>query len=66
MENNAITIKQYEYILSMKRKLNLPDRMLNEHCRVTFGKSFKDIDKRDASVLIDEMSEWLTSSDAAH
>ena len=56
--NVAPTQPQLDYIESIRKRLHLPEHMLDGHCVQRFGKPFKSLTKTDASALLDEMIAW--------
>jgi hypothetical protein len=52
------TERQTKYLDALRARLNLPGRMLDDHCAKRFGAPFAAIDKRQASDLIDELVGW--------
>jgi hypothetical protein len=53
------TEPQINYVRGMQRQLHLPDHMLDSHCQTRFGHRFGALDRRQVSLLIDEMKEWV-------
>lgn len=52
------TAPQVDYLRSLQRRLRLPDALLDSHCVATWGHGFAELDRAEASVLIDEMLGW--------
>lgn len=52
------TVPQLEYIDALAKGLHLPRRMLSDFCVREFGKPFAELDRRQASRLIDALKAW--------
>lgn len=52
------TKPQITYVRALQRRLRLPDRTLDQYCTERFGRPFADLDRDQASVLLDEMVGW--------
>lgn len=55
-----VTAPQRDYVEGLRKRLNLPNRMLDSHCIACFGCPFAELDRADMSALIDEMKGWTT------
>lgn len=53
-----ITQPQADYIRGLQKRLHLSDRLLDAHCQSRFGSERSELDRRQASSLIDEMAGW--------
>jgi hypothetical protein len=53
------TDRQIDYARAIQRKLHMPDRMLDHHCRGKFGKPFAGLDRAEMSRLIDQIAPWV-------
>lgn len=58
MTGLPVTEKQVDYIRSLQRQHHLPKALLDNHCITRFKRPFAQIDRAQASVLIDEMIGW--------
>lgn len=58
MEPSPSTPAQLDYVRGLQRRLRLPDRMLDEHCRGRFRKPLAELSRREMSDLLDEMIGW--------
>lgn len=54
----APTEKQLNYVESIRAKLSLPKRMVDDHCQTTFRRPFAALDRRQVSELLDAMIGW--------
>lgn len=52
------TEPQTDYIAALVKGLHIPKRMLDDHCVREFGRPFAEIDRRQASWLIDQLLAW--------
>jgi len=52
------TEPQMNYVRGLQRQLHLPDHLLDTHCQTTYGQPFAALDRRQVSLLIDEMKHW--------
>lgn len=52
------TERQTLYIESIRKRLHLPVHMLDSHCVEHFRKPLKELDRSEASLLLDEMVKW--------
>jgi hypothetical protein len=56
--STAVTPAQTDYVRALQRKLRLPNRMLDDHRARRFGGPFAELDRRQASALLDELVTW--------
>lgn len=52
------TQRQLEYVESIRKRLHLPARMLDDHCVRRFGRPLETLTKQEVSDLLDEMVAW--------
>jgi hypothetical protein len=50
--------EQLAYVEALRSRLRLPKALLDNHCVATFGSPFADLDRRQASALIDQLKDW--------
>jgi hypothetical protein len=55
---NAPTPDQLAYVAGLQKKLHLPAALLDRVCQDRFGRRFADLDRRQVSTLLDEMTTW--------
>jgi hypothetical protein len=55
---SAPTPDQLAYVAGLQKRLHLPDALLDNHAVATFGKPVRDLDRREVSRLLDEMTKW--------
>lgn len=55
---NAPTAAQLAFVETLQRRFHLPDPALDGHCVRRFGTPFADLDRREASALLEEMLGW--------
>lgn len=53
------TEAQRQYVEGLRKRINLPKRMLDIHCVGRFGCPVEGLDRADVSVLIDELKGWV-------
>ncbi len=58
MTGQPVTEKQANYIAALQRGLSLPKLLLDNHCIQRFKRPFVQIDRAQASALIEEMLTW--------
>ncbi len=53
------TQPQIDYVRGLQHRLRLTSPMLDAHCTTRFGRSFAELDRGQASALIDELTTWV-------
>ena len=49
---------QISYVRALQKKLHLPNALLDGHCVEKFRKPFAQLDRRETSLLLEEMISW--------
>jgi hypothetical protein len=57
-DGNEPTTRQLDYARRLIAGHNITAPLLDNHCRATFGRPYRDLDRRQLSRLIDELKAW--------